>query len=159
MIALYAGSFDPPHRGHVELVRRAAAVSTRLIVGVAANPAKTPFLPAEVRVALLRAACADLANLSVEIYTGATVVFARARNVQVLIRGLRTAVDAEFERGLAAINRQAAGIETLLLLADGAHSHLSSSLVREAARAGLPLDALVAPDVAAAIHKQLAAKS
>lgn len=154
MIALYAGSFDPPHHGHIELVRRAAAVSTRLIVGVAVNPTKTPFLPAETRVALLRAACADLGHLSVETYTGATVAFARARGVQVLIRGLRTAVDAEFERGLAAINRQAGGIETLLLLADGAHSHLSSSLVREAARAGLPLDTLVSPDVAAAIRQR-----
>jgi len=75
--------------------------------------------------------------------------------VQLLIRGLRTAVDAEFERGLAAINRQAGGIETMLLLADGAHSHLSSSLVREAARAGLPLDTLVSPTVAAAIRQHL----
>jgi pantetheine-phosphate adenylyltransferase len=153
MIALYAGSFDPPHLGHIELVRRAAAVSTRLIVGVAVNPAKTPFLPAEVRVALLRAACADLPQLTVETYAGATVAFARARGVQVLIRGLRTAVDAEFERGLAAVNRQAGGIETLLLLADGAHSHLSSSLVREAARAGLPLASLVPPAVAEAIGR------
>jgi len=155
MIALYAGSFDPPHRGHVELVRRAAAVATTLIIGVAVNPAKASFLPADIRVSLLRDACADLNNIRVETYTGATVSFARSLGVQLLIRGLRTAVDAEFERGLAAINRQAGGIETMLLLADGAHSHLSSSLVREAARAGLPLDTLVSPTVAAAIRQHL----
>lgn len=151
MIALYAGSFDPPHHGHLELIRRAAAVSTTLIVGVAVNPEKTPFLPAAVRVDLLRRACADLPHVRVETYQGATVAYARAHGVQVLIRGLRTASDAEFERGLAAVNRQAGGIETLLLLADGAHSHLSSSLVREAVRAGLPLDSLVSHDVARAI--------
>lgn len=155
MIALHAGSFDPPHLGHLELIRRSAALSTRLIVAVAANPDKVPFLPVDIRVALLRTACADLANVSVETYTGATVAFARTRGVQVLIRGLRSAVDAEFERGLAAVNRQAGGLETLLLLADGAHSHLSSSLVREAARAGLPLATLVTPEVAAAIRQRL----
>jgi pantetheine-phosphate adenylyltransferase len=136
-------------------VRRAAAVATTLIIGVAVNPVKSSFLPADVRVSLLRDACADLTNIRVETYTGATVSFARSLGVNVLIRGLRTAVDAEFERGLAAINRQAGGIETLLLLADGAHSHLSSSLVREAARAGLPLDTLVSPTVAAAIRQHL----
>lgn len=151
MIGHYAGSFDPPHHGHLDIIRRAAAHCERLIVGVAVNPDKIPFLDAAVREALLREALGDLRNVHIERYTGATLDHARRHGCSVLIRALRTAVDAEFERQLATVNRQVGGFETFLLLADAACSHLSSSLVRQAAGAGLALDTLCPPAVARAI--------
>ncbi len=151
MIALFPGSFDPPHRGHLDLIQRAARLAKRLVVAVAVNAAKRPFLPSEQRVALLREACAHLDNVSVASYTGGTAAFAATQGATVLVRGVRGAADLDFERGMAAVHRAAAGLETVLLAGDGATGHLSSSLVREAARAGLALDTMLTPAVAAAV--------
>ena len=144
MIALFPGSFDPPHRGHLDLIQRAARIADRLVVAVAVNAAKQPFLPTAVRVALLRDECAGLGNVTVA-----------TQGASVLVRGVRGAADLEFERGMSAVHRAAAGLETVLLAGDGATGHLSSSLVREAARAGLALDALLTPAVAAAVRQAL----
>jgi pantetheine-phosphate adenylyltransferase len=92
--------------------------------------------------------CADLRTIAVESFSGATVAYARSIGAGLLVRGLRSSADLDFERGMAAINRDAGGIETIVLFADGAHSHLSSSLVRQAIEAGLPVDGLVPPAVA-----------
>lgn len=159
MIALFPGSFDPPHRGHLDLIRRAARLAERLVVAVAVNPAKTPFLPSEIRLALLREALADLPNVSIASYTGGTAAFAAAQGAGVLVRGVRGAADLEFERGMAAVHRDAAGLETILLAGDGPTGHLSSSLVREAARVGLPLEALLTPAVAAAVRAALGVRA
>jgi len=155
MIALFPGSFDPPHRGHLDLIRRAARLADRLVVGVAVNPTKQPFLSSDQRVALLRGECAGLANVAILSYSGGTAAFAAAQGATVLVRGVRGAADLDAERAMAAVHRDAAGIETVLLAADGACGHLSSSLVREAARAGLALDALLTPAVAAAVRAAL----
>lgn len=143
MIVLYPGSFDPPHLGHLDLIRRAAQHVERLIVGVAENPAKRPLLPVAERLALLREACAPLASVEVVAYAGATAAYARARGATALLRGLRHGLDLEQERGVATWNRVAGGLETWFLLGDGAHAHLSSSLVREALAAGMPIEGLV----------------
>jgi pantetheine-phosphate adenylyltransferase len=155
MIALFPGTFDPPHRGHLDLIRRAAGFSQRLIVAVAANPDKRPLLAAERRVALLTEACRAWPSVTVATYAGGTAAFARAQGATALVRGVRGAADLEFERGMAAVHRDAAGLETILLLGDGATGHLSSSLVRDAARAGLPLASLVTPPVADALRDAL----
>jgi pantetheine-phosphate adenylyltransferase len=150
LVALYPGSFDPPHLGHLSLIRRAAALVARLIVGVGWNPAKNPSLPVELRLELLRQDCAGLANVSVVAYQGATLQAARAHGAQVLIRGVRSGSDLETESTMAAIHRRH-GLETILLCADGAVAHVSSSAVRLCRSAGLPLDGLVSPAVAAAL--------
>ena len=155
MIALFPGSFDPPHRGHLELIQRAARLADRLVVAVAVNPDKPPFLPSEVRVALLRDALANLGNVTVATYRGGTAAFAASQGATVLVRGVRGAADRACERGMAAVHRASAGLETVLLAGDGATGHLSSSLVREAARAGLALDALLTPAVAQAVRAAL----
>jgi pantetheine-phosphate adenylyltransferase len=150
LVALYPGSFDPPHLGHLDLVRRASALVARLIVGVGVNPGKASSLPVDVRVALLRGDCAALANVSVVAYQGATVHAARDLGAQVLLRGVRSGSDLETEATMAAIHRRH-GLETMLLCADGAVAHVSSSAVRLCRSAGLPLDGLVSPAVAAAL--------
>ncbi len=152
MKALYPGSFDPPHLGHLELIRRAAALVDELVVGIAVNPDKAPYLAIEQRLALLRADCATLRNVSVVSYQGATVQAARALGAGALLRGLRNANDLEAEQAMAMVNR-ANGFETLLLLSSSEHLHISSRLVRLTADAGLDLTGLVGPRVAAALQK------
>jgi pantetheine-phosphate adenylyltransferase len=153
MKALYPGSFDPPHLGHLELIRRAAALVDELVVGIAVNPDKTPYLPIAQRLALLRADCAELQSVSVVSYQGATVHAARALGAGALLRGLRNANDLEAEQAMAMVNRSN-GFETLLLLSSSEHLHISSRLVRLTADAGLELTGLVGPRVAAALRKE-----
>jgi pantetheine-phosphate adenylyltransferase len=150
MKALYPGSFDPPHLGHLDLIRRAAVLVQHLVVAIAVNPDKQPFLPTEQRIALLRGECRDLANVSFASYEGATVNFARANGVAVLIRGLRNANDLEAEQAMAQVNR-ANGLDTLLLPSASEHIHISSRMVRMVAEARLPLSGLVSASVARAL--------
>lgn len=150
MKALYPGSFDPPHLGHLDLIRRAAAQVDHLVVGVALNPDKQPLLSAERRVGLLTELSREMGNVSAIAYAGATVTFAKAQGCTVLVRGLRNAADLDAEFGMAQVNR-ANGLDTLFLVSDAAHQHLSSRLVKLVANAGLPLDALVPRAVLAAL--------
>lgn len=150
--ALYAGSFDPPTLGHIDIILRAADACERLVVGVGRNPAKRPFIDVDERIELIRAECTDqgLSNVTVESFDGATVDFARQHDIHLLVRGLRGFADLERERGLAEINR-VNGFETMYLLARSHHTHISSSLVREVINANLSLDELVPARVAAAL--------
>jgi pantetheine-phosphate adenylyltransferase len=150
MRALYPGSFDPPHLGHLDLIRRAARLCDDLIIGVAENPDKRPFLSAERRVLLLQAECAALRAVRVVSYRGATTAFAAAQGCAVLIRGVRGAHDLEAEQAMAEVNRSN-GLDTLLLPSSSQLIHISSRLVRQVLDAGLPLTGLLSPGVAAAI--------
>ncbi len=151
MIVLYPGSFDPPHLGHLDIIRRAAAMFDRLVVAVAVNPNKPPFLGIDQRLELLRGLVAGFGNVTVDRYQGATIVYAEAHGIRVLLRGVRSGQDLEQERALAIVNRSLGGVETLLLPAAAETVHLSGRLVREALAAGLAVDALVPPAVAAAL--------
>ena len=152
MRLLFPGSFDPPHLGHVELIRRAAALADELLVAIAVNPAKQPFLPIERRLALLREVLAGIPRVDVVSYEGQTAAFARARGCAGLVRGIRDGADLGYEHGIATVNREAGGVDTLFLLPAPAVSHLSSALVRTAAAAGMPIGGLVPPAVAAALR-------
>jgi pantetheine-phosphate adenylyltransferase len=142
MKALYAGSFDPPHLGHLDIIRRAAAVADQLVVAVAANPEKTPCLPSPVRVGILAAECAGLGNVEVVAFSGATVTWAKANGIACLIRGLRGPADLDAERPMATVNR-GFGCETLFLPCDPALGHISSRMIRQVLGAGLPADGLL----------------
>ena len=149
-VALYAGSFNPPTLGHLDIIERAAKFADRLLVGVAYNPETRPFFTIEQRVELMLAECADMSNVEVHVINGATVEFARQHQVDVLIRGLRTSLDLDNERAMAEVNRRH-GFESLFLLTSGHLAHVSSSVVRQVLSAGLELDGLVSPRIAAAI--------
>lgn len=152
MLGLYAGSFDPPTLGHMDIIERAAAICDRLIVGVGANPGKPPFLSAEIRCDLVKGDCKErgLDNVEVVAFQGATVELARERNVDVLYRGMRGSIDVDRERGLAAVNR-GNGVDTCYLMSRGDFAHISATLVKEVVLAGLSLDGLVSARVAAAL--------
>jgi pantetheine-phosphate adenylyltransferase len=150
--ALYPGSFDPPHRGHLDIIRRAARICDHLVVGIGNNPEKRPFLPTATRVEILRAECASLRNVEVVQYDQATVRWAEANGVQVLVRGLRSASDQEAESPMATIHR-GLGYETLFLLCDPALAHVSSRMIRQVMAAGLPTDDLITPRTLDAIQR------
>jgi pantetheine-phosphate adenylyltransferase len=145
--ALYPGSFDPPHRGHADLIARAAAIFPGLVVAVAVHPDKAAAFPLATRLAWLRDIAADHPGVTVDSYAGATVRYARSRGIGVLVRGLRSAADQLAETGMAVVNRSH-GIDTVFLITDPALAHLSSSLVRSARAAGLPIADLVPAAVA-----------
>jgi pantetheine-phosphate adenylyltransferase len=158
-IAVYPGSFDPVTMGHLDVIERGAALFDRLIVAVApasSNPDKRPLFSLEERQALIRSASAHLSNVTVEALSGLLVDFAAERGARVVIKGLRAVSDFEYELAMALMNRRLRpDIDALYLMASGEHSFISSSLVREVARLGAPLEGLVPPQVAEAITRRL----
>ncbi|MCL2202967.1 MAG: pantetheine-phosphate adenylyltransferase [Defluviitaleaceae bacterium] len=166
MIALYPGSFDPVTLGHVDMVRRVAGLAEQVIVAVLDNPHKTPLFSAGERMGLLRGALGDIPGVEVAAFSGLLAAYARQRQVTAIIRGVRDGEDWAGEARYAWHNRLLdGGVETLLLPASPAFSHISSRIVREAAahiyRLGLadgPLRQLVPPEVCAALMEKYITK-
>ena len=135
-LVLFPGSFDPFTLGHADIVRRALEMFDGIVIAVGYNEQKTGWMPVEERVAAIRKLYADEPRITVERYTGLTVDFAREHGIGIIIRGVRTVADFEFEMQLADVNRQLTGIETILLPASPQLASLSSSIVRELAHFG-----------------------
>ena len=154
-IALYPGSFDPPTRGHEDLIRRSLALADRVIVAVAANSAKQPLFSVEERREMLRAAVGAEPRISVETFEGLLADFAKQAGASVVVRGLRAVSDFEYEFQMALMNRQLhPSLETVFLVPAVDLTYLSSSLVREVARYGGDVSALVHPVVAKALARK-----
>jgi pantetheine-phosphate adenylyltransferase len=154
-IALYPGSFDPPTRGHEDLIRRSLALADRVIVAVAANSAKQPLFSVEERLAMLRVAVGSDPRISVETFEGLLADFAKRAGAAVVVRGLRAVSDFEYEFQMALMNRQLhPSLETVFLVPAVDLTYLSSSLVREVARYGGDVSALVHPAVAEALARR-----
>lgn len=155
--AVFAGTFDPVTLGHVDLVRRAAALFPRVVVCVSEEGRDTLF-PAAERVAFVREAVKDVANVQVVGFKGLLVAEARRHGARVLLRGVRGAKDLDAEMPMAIANRTLAPeIETLLLPAATGLALVSSSLVREVAALGGDASAWVPPVVAGALARRRAA--
>lgn len=153
--ALFPGTFDPVTLGHLDVLRRASALFARVTVAVAHNPRKTELLDLERRMALLREVSAELANVEVLALEGLVAPSARRLGAGVIVRGARHAGDFEYEAQMARCNRELApGVETLILVSAPAHAHISSTLVREIAGCGGPLEAFVPPAVARALARR-----
>ena len=134
--AIYAGSFDPPTIGHIDVIRRGAALFDELVVAVGNNPAKRYWFDLDQRESLLRESLGQVANVRVIRFSGLLVHAAEEQGAQVILRGLRALsdFDLEFRNGLA--NRDLTGIETMFLLTEPANIFVSSSLVKEIAGNG-----------------------
>lgn len=153
--ALYAGSFDPITNGHTDLIKRSLQFVDRLVVAVAVNVSKEPLFSVEERVALIRAALDDDPRVEVRSFKGLMVRFAKEAGVSVVLRGLRAVSDFEYEYQMALMNRHLAPqLETMFMVPSLEVSYVSSSLVREVARFGGEIDALVHPAVAAALRQK-----
>lgn len=153
--ALYPGTFDPITRGHADLIARCARLFDRVVVAVAASPKKAPLLPLEERVALARQVLDDLPNVSVTGYDALTVAFAKQHELGVIVRGLRTSSDFEYEFQLATMNSSLdASIETVLMTPAAEFSAISATLVREIAAHGGDIAAFVHPVVARRLQRE-----
>jgi pantetheine-phosphate adenylyltransferase len=152
-IALYPGSFDPPTKGHEDLIRRSLALADKVIVAVALNSSKTPLFSVEERLSLLQSVAGNVPQVSFESFDGLLVDFARKVNANMIVRGLRAVSDFEYEFQMALMNRQLhPKLETVFLVPAVDQTYLSSSLAREVARYGGDVSALVHPAVAKALQ-------
>ncbi len=150
--AFFPGTFDPFTRGHLELVERAAALFGRVTVAVAENPEKQHLFSAAERVELARGACADLAGVEVVSVDGLVALAAAERGCGVIVRGVRGAVDFDYEVPMVRTNRELApAVDTVLLVPAPATAHVSSTLVRQIAALGGDVDSFVPPNVSAAL--------
>jgi pantetheine-phosphate adenylyltransferase len=157
--AVYPGTFDPITNGHQDLVRRAAGIFDRVVIGIAANPGKAPVFPLEARVELAQRVIEDLPNVTVMGYTGLTVDFAREQACGVVLRGLRAVSDFEFEFQLANMSRHLApDVDYVFLTPKEQFTFISSTLVREIASFGGDVSKFVHPIVAEALAKRRAAR-
>ncbi|MBQ7690946.1 MAG: pantetheine-phosphate adenylyltransferase [Muribaculaceae bacterium] len=135
-VALFPGSFDPFTRGHESIVRRALPLFDELVIAIGVNVDKRGFLAVEQRKAWIESVFRDEPRVRVVSYNGLTVDAARECGARFLLRGVRTVQDFESEMHLAEVNRELAGIETVLLYTLPGDSHVSSSIVRELLRYG-----------------------
>lgn len=136
-IAVYTGTFDPVHRGHLDVIARGSRLFDRVIVGVGVNPEKKTYFSTDERVELLRAVTAEFPNVEVEAFEGLAVRFVRGAGARIMVRGLRTLSDMEYEFTMSLMNLNLdPEIETVFLMAKEEFSHVSSSLLRQIAKLG-----------------------
>ena len=152
-IGVYTGSFDPVTLGHLDIIRRAMTFVDRLVIGVGANSSKAPLFTQAERVATVQRETADIKGVEVRPFSGLAVDFARAEGANLIVRGLRTGSDLDFEAGMASMNRMMAGeVETIFLVASPELQPIASSLVRDVAKAGGDVSRFVTAAVAAELR-------
>jgi len=154
--ALFPGTFDPIHYGHMDIANRASRLFDELVVAVYDKPIKTLFFSPEERISLVKQAVDSNPKIRVTGYSGLTVEYARKIGAQVIVRGLRVFSDFEFEFRMALANhRLLPEIEYMALITAEEHTFLSSTTVREIASLGGDVSSMVPPFVAEALKKTL----
>ncbi|NAW70323.1 pantetheine-phosphate adenylyltransferase [Vibrio sp. V27_P1S3P104] len=152
---IYPGTFDPITNGHLDIVERAANMFDQVIIAVAASPSKNTMFTLEERVAFTQAVTQHLPNVTSKGFSGLMVDFARAEQANVLIRGLRTTVDFEYEFGLTNMYRRLMpGLESVFLTPAEEHAFISSTIVREVAIHGGDVQGFVPSVVAQALRSK-----
>ena len=147
-LAVFPGSFDPLTNGHLDLINRATRLFDRVIVAVLRNPGKDPLFNLNDRIAILNEVFTGRGDVEVSAFEGLLVEFLKARGASVVIRGIRSAADLDYERHMALTNHHMfPAADTVLLLPAAEFGHISSSLVREIAALGGSVRGLVPPAV------------
>lgn len=154
-IAVYPGSFDPITNGHLDIIKRASRLYDKVIVGVLNNASKSPVFTAEERKQMIDEATEGIDNVSCDIFSGLLVDFAKQNHATVIIKGLRTVADFEYEFQMALLNKALnPEYETVFMMTDSKFSYISSSMVKEVAKYHGQLEGLVPEGTADKIMKK-----
>jgi pantetheine-phosphate adenylyltransferase len=155
-IAIYPGTFDPLTLGHEDIIRRAAALFDHVVLGVAESLGKKPIFARDERMDVAREALADLSNVSVVGFSGLLIEFAKAHRAKIVVRGVRSVTDFDYEFQMAGMNRQMMPeLETIFMTPSEQHQYVSGTLVREIARMKGDIERFVAPSVARHLRAKL----
>jgi pantetheine-phosphate adenylyltransferase len=163
--ALFAGSFDPVTNGHIDLVRQAARLADRLVLAIGTHPGKTPLFDAEERRAMVEETCGVVArdcgcDFACITFSDLVVAAAQREGATLLIRGLRSATDFDYEMEMAGMNgTMAPAVETVFLPASPISRPITATLVRQIASMGGDVSPFVPPSVAARLKTKFAGKS
>lgn len=153
--AVYPGTFDPVSHGHIDLMRRGAALFDEIVVAVAKNDKKKPLFTLEERAAFIRESTADLPNLSVVSFETLLVDCARHHGARVILKGLRAVSDFDYELQMSLINRRLApDIETVFMMPSEEYSFVSSTMIKEVASLGGDVSSIVPATVLAALRER-----
>lgn len=148
-VGIYPGSFDPVTNGHIDIIKRSAKLVDTLIVAILENSSKKALFSVEERIQLLEKSCKDIENLKIESFSGLLVDFAKEKEANLIIRGLRALTDFEYELQMAQMNKHLhSEIETIFLVTNVRYSFLSSSAIKEVAQFGGDVSDFVPPIVA-----------
>ena len=154
--AIYAGSFDPVTKGHLDVIIRASRIVDELVVGVLHNRAKSPLFSVEERVNMLEEVTKEYPNIKIHSFTGLLVEFAKECEAHIIVRGLRAITDFDYELQMAQTNRKLdGGLETVFLTTSLQYSYLSSSMVKEVAAFGGDISQFVPDIVIEEIQKKI----
>ena len=154
--SVFAGTFDPITNGHLDLIHRALGIVDRLVVAVAPRPEKGVLFPLEERVAMIKEAVGAESRVTVEPFQGLLVEHAKAREIPIIIRGVRFVSDFEYEFQMALMNRRLdPTIETIFLMPSEQYTYVNSTLVKEIARHGGDVNPFVPPNVRERLDKAL----
>ena len=153
--AVCPGSFDPATFGHLDIIRRSARLFDEVIVAVGTNVSKNRLFEPDERIGMMRQACVDLANVSVEGFTGLVTTFCAEHDATAIVKGLRAASDFDYELQMAQMNASLTGVETVFIPTSPDRGFVSSSLVKEVAGFGGDVSAFVPPFVHDALTARL----
>jgi pantetheine-phosphate adenylyltransferase len=145
--ALCPGSFDPVTNGHIDIIGRAASLYDEVVVAVFVNQSKSGLFSVAERQDMLTAVTVDFPNVTIDTFEGLVVDYCRVHDIPVIVKGLRAVSDFDYELQMAQMNRGLAGIDTLFMPTNPEYSFLASSLVKEIAKWGGDVSALVPPTV------------
>lgn len=155
-VAVYTGTFDPVHRGHLDVISRGGLLFDKLIVAIGVNPDKATLFGTDERADLVREVTRGHPNVEVRTFDGLAVRFVRQCGARIMVRGLRTLSDMEYEFTMSLMNRHLdPGIDTVFLMANEEYSHVSSSLLRQIAKFGGDLGKFLPDPVNAALVRKV----
>jgi len=157
--AIFPGSFDPITNGHFDVIQRGVKLFDEVIVAVGRSPVKNQLFTPQERVEMIKELVKDMPGVTVESFDGLMVEYAASKKADVILRGLRSLTDVQYEFGLAMTNRAVAGIETVFVMTNEKYSFTSSTLIREVASLGGDVSNLVPENVYRRLQERLRFKS
>ncbi len=153
--AIFPGTFDPITNGHLDVIERGRKLFDELIIAVGTSPIKNPLFTPQERVEMISEIVSDMSRVKVESFDGLMVNFAKNKEADVILRGMRSLTDVQYEFKLAMTNRSVAGLETVFVMASAEYGFTSSTLIREVAQFGGDIANMVPKTVCDRLKKKI----